>query len=311
MLGVASGLRLPIVMPVINRALVSPWSLWCDHQDTMAARDVGWIQLYAEDCQDVLDLTLIAYKAAENADVLLPAMVCMDGFFLSHMSQAVYIPSQEAVDAFLPRYKAKNLKLDLADPMFVNPLTPPAEFMEMRYQQFNAIAGALPVLEQTMADFEAQFGRSHQLVEPYRCEDADAVLVTLGSMSGSVKEIVDQYREAGKKVGNLKIVSFRPFPEELLCKYLPDAARIGVLDRSMSFGAPAGPVCNEVRSALANHDRKAKVQGFVVGLGGRDVRPVAVETAFDHLLSNQYDPEVQWLDISDNAMTLRQYREAS
>jgi pyruvate ferredoxin oxidoreductase alpha subunit len=311
MLGVAAGLRLPIVMPVVNRSLVAPWSLWCDHQDSMAARDVGWMQLYAEDCQDVLDLMFIAYKAAEHAEVLLPTMVCMDGFFLSHMSQAVAVPSQESVDRFLPPYQAKNLKLDLSDPMFVNNLTPPTEFMEMRFQQGQAFSKALTVLNEAMTEFEDQFGRSHQPIESYRCEDADAILVTLGSMSGSVKEIVDQYRRQGKKVGNLKIVAFRPFPEAELVAALASCARIGVLDRSLSLGATAGPVCMEVRSALLNHGCRQQAQAFVVGLGGRDVRPVAVTTAFDHLLAGRYDTDIQWLDVREEAMALRQYREAS
>jgi pyruvate ferredoxin oxidoreductase alpha subunit len=311
MLGAAAGLRLPIVMPVVNRALVAPWSLWCDHQDSMAARDLGWIQLYAEDCQDVLDLMFIAYKTAENAKVLLPAMVCMDGFFLSHMSQAVEVPSQEDVDAFLPPYKAQNLKLDLADPMFVNNLIPPAEFMEMRFQQYQGFENTMPVLKDVMAGFRNHFGRAHQPLEAYRCEDAEAVLITIGSMSGTVKEIVDQYRNQGKKVGNLKIVSFRPFPEEELVDLLPTGGRIGVFDRSMSLGAPAGPVCMEVRSALANHGLHQPVQAFIVGLGGRDVRPVAVTTAFDRLLCAEHDPKIQWLDIREDAMTMRQYREAS
>lgn len=311
MLGTAAGLRLPIVMPVVNRALAAPWSLWCDHQDSMAARDIGWIQLYAEDCQDVLDLMFIAYKTAENAKVLLPTMVCMDGFFLSHMSQAVEVPTQEKVDAFLPPYKAQNLKLDLADPMFVNNLIPPAEFMEMRFQQYQGFENAMPVLKDVMAEFQNNFGRAHQPLEAYRCEDAEAVLITVGSMSGTVKEIVDQYRNQGKKVGNLKIVSFRPFPEQELVNLLPSGARIGVFDRSMSLGAPAGPVCMEVRSALANHGLQRPVQAFIVGLGGRDVRPVAVTTALERLLSGEHDPKIQWLDIREDAMTMRQYREAS
>ncbi len=310
MLGVAAGLRLPIVMPVVNRSLVAPWSLWCDHQDSMAARDLGWMQLYAEDCQDVLDLMFIAYKTAEHADVLLPAMVCMDGFFLSHMSQAVEVPTQESADRFLPPYSAQNLKLDPDDPMFINNLTPPGEFMEMRFQQNVAFSKSLPVLKDVMAEFASRFNRTHQAVETYRCEDAEAILVTLGAMSGSVKEIVDQYRRQGKKVGNLKIVAFRPFPEQDLVQSLPPKARIGVLDRSMSLGASAGPVCMEVRSALANHGSSRKAQGFIVGLGGRDVRPVAIAGAFDHLLAGRYDTMVQWLDVREDAMSLRQYREA-
>lgn len=311
MLGVAAGLRLPIVMPVVNRSLVAPWSLWCDHQDSMAARDVGWMQLYAEDCQDILDLMFIAYKAAEHPDVLLPTMVCMDGFFLSHMSQAVEVPTQQSVDRFLPPYKALNLKLDLDDPMFINNLTPPTEFMEMRFQQDRAFSNAMPVLENAMADFESRFNRAHRPVETYRCDDADAILVTLGSMSGSVKEVVDQYRRQGKKVGNLKIVAFRPFPEAALVQSLPSEAQIGVLDRSMSLGQTAGPVCMEVRSALANHGCSQRTQAFIVGLGGRDVRPDAITTAFDHLLAGRHDTNIQWLDLRKDAMSLRPYREAS
>jgi len=311
MLGMAAGLRLPIVMPVVNRALVAPWSLWCDHQDAMSARDVGWMQLYAEDCQEVLDLILIAYKAAEHGDVLLPTMVCLDGFFLSHMSQAVIVPDQQMVDAFLPAYQAKNLKLDLADPMFINNLTPSTEFMEMRYQQYQGFKKSFPVLKETMADFARQFGRSYQLVDAYCCEDAEAILITLGSMSGSVKHLVDQYRAKGKKVGNLRIVSFRPFPAEELAGLIPPKARVGVFDRSMSFGSEAGPVCLEVRSTLSTSRQDIQVQPYVVGLGGRDVRPVAITTAFDQLLANNIVPEVRWLDISDKAMVMRQYAEVS
>jgi len=311
MLGMAAGLRLPIVMPVVNRALVAPWSLWCDHQDAMSARDLGWMQLYAEDCQEVLDLILIAYKAAEHGDVLLPTMVCLDGFFLSHMSQAVIVPDQETVDAFLPPYEAKNLKLDPADPMFINNLTPSTEFMEMRYQQHQGFSNAMSVTKETMADFGGQFGRNYQLVEAYRCEDAEAILITLGSMSGSVKHMVDQYREKGKRVGNIKIVSFRPFPVEELAALIPPKARVGVLDRSMSFGAQAGPVCLEVRAALADSRRDIKVQPYVVGLGGRDVRPVAVTTALDQLLANDMEPGIRWLDISDKAMEMRHYAEVA
>lgn len=311
MLGMAAGLRLPIVMPVVNRALVAPWSLWCDHQDAMAARDIGWMQLYAEDCQEVLDLILISYKAAEHQEVLLPTMICLDGFFLSHMSQAVIVPDQKDVDDFLPPYEAKNLKLDLNDPMFINNLTPSTEFMEMRYQQFQGFEKALPVLKSTMESFGQHFGRSYQLVEGYCCEDAEAVLVTLGSMSGSVKHMVDQYRTEGKRVGCLRIVSFRPFPEEEIAALIPANARIGVLDRSMSLGAPAGPVCMEVRSALAGSRPDVSVQPFVVGLGGRDVRPVAITTAFDQLLANEMTSRAQWLDVGDNAMEIRQYGEVA
>ena len=311
MLGMAAGLRLPIVMPVVNRALVAPWSLWCDHQDAMAARDLGWMQLYAEDCQEVLDLILIGYKAAEHGDVLLPTMICLDGFFLSHMSQAVIVPDQKAVDDFLPAYKAKNLKLDLNDPMFINNLTPSTEFMEMRYQQFQGFENAMPVLKSTMAEFNHQFSRSYQPVEGYCCDDAEAIIIALGSMAGSIKHMVDQYRAQDKRVGCIRIVSFRPFPVDELIALIPANARLGVFDRSMSLGAPAGPVCMEIRSALADARKDIKAQPFVVGLGGRDVRPVAITTAFDQLLANQMTSKAQWLDVRDDAMELRLYGEVA
>ncbi len=311
MLGMTAGLRLPIVMPVVNRALVSPWSLWCDHQDAMSARDLGWMQLYAEDCQEVLDLLLIAYKAAEHGDVLLPAMVCLDGFFLSHMSQAVQVPDQADVDRFLPPYSAQNLKLDLSDPIFINNLTPSSEFMEMRYQQFEGFANAGTVLVQTMAEFAVHFGRTYTPLDAYLCDDAEAVLITLGSMSGSVKQVIDQYRANGKKVGCLRIVSFRPFPDEALPLALTSNARVGVLDRSMSFGAHAGPVCMEVRSVLARTRPGSVVQPYVVGLGGRDVKPTAIATALNQLLKGDIDGTVRWLDLNPNAMTMRQYTEVA
>lgn len=311
MLGVAAGLRLPIVMPVVNRALVSPWSLWCDHQDTMSVRDIGWMQFYAEDCQEVLDFILMAYKAAEHDKVLLPAMVCLDGFFLSHMSQAVMVPEQEDVDEFLPPYEAKNLKLDPGDPMFVNNLTPSTEFMEMRYQQFEGFNIASRVIKETMGEFKNRFGRGYEPVEAYRCEDAQAVIVSLGSMSGTVKHIVDQYREKGKKVGSLRIVCFRPFPSEELIQLLPKNAHVGVLDRSMSMGGQAGPVCMELRSALADSRHDVKVQPYVAALGGRDLRPVAVTTAIDQMLEGKFNSAVQWLDVNEDAMTIRRYTEVA
>src|SRR5665647_3090061 len=188
-LGVAAGCRIPIVMPVVNRSLVSPWSLWCDHQDSMAERDGGWMQFYAETAQEVLDLILIAYRTAEDARIVLP--------------------DQETVDSFLPPYVNHNFHLDPDDPMFINDLTPTSEFTEMRYQQAVAFDRAPEVLAEVMADFKRVFGREYSLIEAYRCDDADAVIVTLGSMSGTGKYTVDLMREQGKKVGILKITSFR------------------------------------------------------------------------------------------------------
>ncbi len=305
-LGVAAGCRVPIVMPVVNRALASPWSLWCDHQDAMAERDMGWIQFYVENAQEVLDMILIAYRVAEDQRIQLPAMVCLDGFFISHMSDSFIVPDQETADSFLPPYKPYNLFLDPENPMFINDLTPPTDFMEMRYQQQTAFFEALKFIPEILDEFKQVFGREHYLVEPYYCEDAEAVLVTMGSLSGTTKHVVEQLRRKGQKVGMVKIVSFRPFPVKLLRNYLGHVPRIGVIDRSASLGAAQGPLCSEIKSALIDKQRQPEVKGFIAGLGGRDVAPKIIIQAFDTLLKNNMSGETEWLDVKDNAMLIRE-----
>lgn len=309
-LGVAAGLRVPIMMPVVNRALVSPWSLWCDHQDAMAERDMGWMQFYTENAQEVLDMCLIAYHAAEDKRIQLPAMVCLDGFFLSHMTDAVFVPEQEKVDSFLPPFKQHNLMLDPENPMFINDLTPSSEFTEMRYQQQTAFNEALEIIPEILEKFAGAFGRMHYMIEPYHCENAEAVLITLGSMSGTAKYVVDQLRRKGKRVGMVKIVSFRPFPSEMLRTYLQGVPRIGVIDRSVSLGAQAGPVCSEVRSALMGGGTRigTEIKGFIAGLGGRDIPPETLEKAFNILLEAGPDTITDWLDVRDDAMFIREVR---
>lgn len=306
-LGVASGCRLPLVMPVINRALVSPWSLWCDHQDSMAERDSGWLQFYAENVQEVLDFLLLAYRIAEHEDVLLPAMVCFDGFFLSHSTQPVEVPSQKAVDAFLPAYKAKNLYLDPNDPMFINNLTSPDEFSEMRFQQLLAFKHSLEVMPGILEEFFKRFGRRYGMVEAYQCEAADAVLVTLGSMSGTAKHVARQMRREGEKVGVLRIVSFRPFPVQEIRKVLKGKEVIGVVDRSGGLGAQGGPLWLEVKSAVSAEG--AKIHNYVAGLGGRDITEKTMQEIFSELLTagsgSDAGPKKSWLDTREDALCIR------
>ncbi len=305
MLGVASGLRLPIVMGVVNRALVAPWSLWCDHSDTMAERDTGWLQLYAEDPQEVLDMTLIGYRVAEHTSVLLPIMVCQDGFFVSHTGCAVTVPEQKQVDEFVGPYVAANLKLDPDEVMFVNPLTMSNDYTELKYQHNVGMANSEPVLEEVLEEFGKKFGRTYHRAEFYRCEDAEEVVVTMGSMSGTAVYTVDQMRAEGHKVGAVKIVSFRPFPIRLLQERLSHVPRIAVLERATSIGSAGGPVLCEVRSALANVP--VAISGFVAGLGGRDITPTTFRKVFD--LSRTAAPETlpTWVDVRENAMTIREY----
>jgi len=309
-LGVASGCRVPIVMAVVNRALVSPWSLWCDHQDTMAERDSGWLQFYAENAQEVLDLLLLAYRVAEDERVLTPAMVCLDGFFVSHSPQSVDLPDQETVDGFLPAYRSANLYLDPNDPMFINGLVPPEDFTEMRYQQRVGFANALEVIPQVQDDFYGAFGRRHEMVESYRSEDADVVLVTMGSMSGTAKHVVNKQRDRGLPVGVVKLGAFRPFPAHALRKALSSARVVGVLDRSAGLGARHAPVCLEVASAV--RDGEVKVFGYVGGLGGRDITETTVESIFRELLEirhgRQSQPVTPWVDVREDALTIRPWR---
>lgn len=305
-LGVAAGLRVPIVMPVVNRSLVAPWSLWCDHQDTMAERDGGWMQLFTASCQEVIDLIFIAYRAAEHPEVLLPTMVCLDGFFLSHTTEAVSLLSQEEVDAFLPPYKNTNLRLDPDDPIFVNPLCPTSDYSEIRYQQQRGFEKAMEVLPEAMREFEEKFGRKYSLIEPYMCDDADAVIVALGTMTGTIKHVVNQYRAAGKKVGLLRVVSFRPFPAKEIAEALSGVKNIGVIDRSMGLGY-VGPHCADVRAALNAYAPGRQASSFLAGLAGRDIHVKTISKVFDFLLAGKFARETSWIDTdTERAMTLRE-----
>ncbi|MDD2215345.1 MAG: transketolase C-terminal domain-containing protein [Eubacteriales bacterium] len=306
-LGVASGCRVPVVMGIINRALVAPWSLWCDHQDTMAERDSGWIQIYAKSVQEVFDSMVVAYRLAEHKDVQSPAMVCIDGFFLSHTSEVALIPSQEEIDDFLPPYQPCNAHLSVDNPMFVNNLIPSSEFCEMRYQQKEGLDHVKEVLPAIHAEFLEKFGREQFTVEQYCCEGADMVLVTIGSMFGAAMQAAGKLRKQGKKVGVLRIVLFRPFPYEIVGEILRDVPVVGVLDRSAGLGAQGAPLFTEVKTAAANPS--TKFVSMVGGLGGRDLSTATMENAFSYLedvYNGKADGKAQkWIDLKDNYGTLR------
>lgn len=303
-IGVASGCRVPIVMPVVNRSLVAPWSLWCDHQDTMAVKESGWLQFYTDNVQEVLDMTIMAYKIAEDADVLTPTMVCLDGFFLSHSMQRLDVPEQVLVDEFIGKYQPKNLFLSPEDPMFINDLTPTDEYSEMRYQQKVGFDNALTVIPKVFKEWQEKTGRQYQMVDAYRCEDAEAVLVTLGSMSGTARYAVDKLRSEGKKVGVSRIVVFRPFPAEQLKEALKGVKVVGVIDRSAGLGSTFGPVCSEVRSVLCGSD--TSIHSYIAGLGGRDITLDTIEKIFEELLNGQAQASQKWIDTKKEAMTIRQ-----
>ncbi len=303
---VASGCRVPIVMPIVNRSIASPWSLWCDHQDSMAERDSGWLQFYCENVQDVFDTMLCAYRIAEDARVQTPVMVCLDGFFLSHSMQKVLLPEQAEVDAFVGPYVPKNYVLDPMNPIVIDNLTAPTEVTEMKYQQALAFEDSKRVMDEVFRDYAARFGRGKAAVEGYQTQDAEAVIVTLGSMSGTAKYVVDTLRKQGRKVGAVKIGCFRPFPVEALRAAVSGARKVAVLDRTNGFGAQGTPVWLEVKAALP---ADKQVKGYIAGLAGRDVHTGTIGKVFDDILSEQggeFGAPV-WVDCrTDEVLNLRQ-----
>lgn len=266
----ASGLRLPIVMAVANRSLASPVSIFADHQDSLAQRDTGWLQFYVENCQEVLDTILLAYRVAEDQRVLLPVMVCFDGFYVSHISEPVDVPTSEQVKSFLPAFRTNYPTLDLTSPKMFNVMAFPDSFEEFQRDKHESMRKATKVIKEAMDHFAQIFGRNYGMIETYRTEDAELVLVGLGSMMGTVKASIDILRSEGLKVGMAKIKAFRPFPFAELAEVLQNAKAVGVLDRDISFGS-TGIVYQEVLASLKHLEHEPLVLDLIAGLGGRDI----------------------------------------
>ncbi|MCC6157338.1 MAG: pyruvate ferredoxin oxidoreductase [Deltaproteobacteria bacterium] len=273
MLHWAAGARLPIVMVNVNRAMAPGWNIWCDQTDSLSQRDTGWIQIYVEDNQEVLDTVVQAYRIAE--DVLLPVMVCYDAFFLSHTYEPVDIPDAAQIDRYLPEARHR-MVLDTRDPHAFNALVTPDVYMEMRWQIHEAHRRALGVVEQAGQEYNELLGRSYGRVEAVDCEDADLVIVTSSSTTSPARLVARKLRREGKKVGLLKIRLFRPFPVDDVRRVLANAKKAVVIDRNISFGK-GGIFADELRGALLNAPTRPAVFGFVAGLGGRDITPELIE----------------------------------
>ena len=264
-----AGMRFPVVMSIANRALGAPLSIWNDQQDSISLRDSGWLQFYAEDNQEATDLHYIAYRVCEDPSVLLPAFVCFDGFILSHTYEPVEQLAQADVDTFLPKFAPKE-RLDAADPISFGMFASPDYYPEFRYAHDKALKDSKAIIEKAGKEFKTLFGRDYSaMVEGYHLTDAETVLVAMGSICGTTKDAIDEMRAAGKKVGLLKIRVFRPFPTDELAKALAGAKRIAVLDKNISLGSK-GAVALEVKDAL--YGSGIPVYGYILGLGGRDVR---------------------------------------
>ena len=273
---VVSGMRLPVVMAVANRALSAPINIWNDHQDSISARDSGWMQFYVESAQEALDTVIMAYKIAEKT--LTPAMVCLDGYTLSHVYEPVDVPSQKQVDSFLPAYKPK-FKLDPNNPLTMGPIAPPNIYMEIKKQQHDAISKAIPDIVKVNSEFKKIFNRKYGdgLIETYKLEDADYAVVAMGTIVGTIRTVVDELRKKGKKVGLIKLKTFRPFPEERIKKAISNLKGLAIIDRDISTGY-TGAVFSEIRGLV-----NIPVHSFIAGLGGRDVTPNHILTVFKEI----------------------------
>ncbi len=300
MLHWVAGQRVPIVMNVANRALAPPWSVWADHQDTLMQRDNGWMQVYVENNQEVLDSVIMGYKIAESHDILLPMMINMDAFILTHTSEIVDVPDQELVDDFLPPFDLPH-KIDVDNPRLYGTLAFPNQYMEFRYKIAQSMERAKTKIKEITKEFEQKFGRFHgDLLDVYKAEDADVVLLTMGTMSSMGKEAVDRLREKGLNVGLIRVRVFRPFPVEDLRKYLKDVSVIGVADRNFSFGH-SGVLFSEVKAALYGYT-DALIKNYIVGIGGRDISTGTMIHLFEDALEikkkGQVDREIEWIDLN-------------
>ena len=294
MLHWASGARLPIVMATVNRALGSPWNIWGEQTDSLAQRDTGWLQLYCENNQEVLDTTIQAFKIAE--EILLPVMLNLDAYFLSHTAEPVEIPEQSQVDNFLPRFQP-SFRLDPQDPHSFGCLTTPDYFMEFRYKMQQAMLKGREVAKRVDEDFGQVFGRKYGLIDAYRCEGADLILVASGAIASTARVVVDALREKGRKVGMVKVRLFRPFPKEELAEVLQGAEKVAVVDRNVSFGV-GGIFAHELRAAFCNEKVRPPIFSFIAGLGGRDVTPqVLNDVVYQTYKRSEPDEQSVWVGM--------------
>ena len=290
---IASSLRLPIVMALANRALSGPINIHNDHSDGMGARDSGWIQIYCENAQEVYDASIEAWRIAEHMKIQLPVMVCLDGFTLSHTMENVMTLTDEVVKEFVgerPFLEVEGhlgkgeLRLDPEMPLTMGPLDLQDFYFEHKIHQVEAMGDALEYIKDIDDEWSKVSGRKYDYVEPYLMDDAEVALIGMGSMMGTVRYVVDELRSEGVKAGMVKLRLFRPFPAEYIKKAVGNLPVLGVMEKCLSFGAPASPLMEELMTAYYEDKEKPMMANFVVGLGGRDVSPDMIREAYDSLL---------------------------
>ncbi len=298
----ASGLGLPIVMTVGNRSIGAPINIWNDHTDSMALRDAGWIQIFAETNQEAVDLHIQAFKLAEALSM--PVMVCIDGFLLTHAYDRIDVPAQAQVDAFLPPYEPRQV-VDPDDPVTIGAMVGPEAFMEVRYLAHAKQMQALELIPELASEFRQVFGRdSGGLIHSYRTDDAELIVVALGSVNGTIKDVVDEMREKGVKIGSVSICSFRPFPVAALQKAMAKASRVVTIEKSLSVGI-GGNVSHNLKMALAP---SVAVHTVIAGLGGRPITKASLKSTFERALKGKLEP-LSFLDLNTEVVERHLARE--
>jgi 2-oxoisovalerate ferredoxin oxidoreductase alpha subunit len=288
----AARARLPIVMANVNRAMAPGWSIWADATDSISQRDTGWMQMYCENNQEVFDTILMSYKIGEHEEVLLPSLVNLDAFFLSHTSQVVDMYDQERIDQFLPPYQPK-IKLDIENPRAFGGLTSPDHYYEFSYKIHQSHERAKDIIREVGREFGKKFGKEYGLTEAYRCDDAELIIAVYGTIAGTAKDAVDRMRDMGISVGALKIRYLRPFPNDEVRTILQKAKKAAVLDRAVSFGHE-GPFFSEVKAAM--YGLHTPLYGFIAGLGGRDVSIMDIESVARYM-QNEKPSNIVWIGV--------------
>lgn len=289
----AASNRLPCVLTLVNRALSGPININCDHSDSMGARDAGWIQIYAENNQEVYDNLCMAYRIAEHKDVMLPVMICQDGFITSHAVENIVLNEDEEVKSFVGEYEPENYLLNPEMPMAVGPYSVTNYYFEAKRAQAEALKNAKRVTLEVAKEYEKITGRSYGLFEEYKMDDAEYAVVIIGSAAGTTKDAVDRLREQGKKVGLIKIRLFRPFPADEIAESLKNVKAVALMDRTESYNDSCGPIGADVTTALYRAKSNCLTVNYVYGLGGRDVTVKDMEGIYNELEKIAADGKVE------------------
>jgi pyruvate ferredoxin oxidoreductase alpha subunit len=298
---VTASMRLPIVMTVANRALSAPLNVWGDHSDAMATRDCGWIQYFTENAQEVLDLTLCAFKIAEDPAVLFPVMVHLDGFHVSHVVEPLVLLEKEELQDFIPPFTYP-FPLDPSRPVTMGAFAPPVLYSEAKKAHEVALRGAKDKILEVWQEFGDKFGRHYHPIETYRAEDAETLLFAIGSFTETATVAIDTLRAKGEKVGLVRLRLWRPFPFQEVREAVKSAKNLIVFERSLSTGGPGGPVCSELKAALYREKNQPRIASFIGGLGGRDITPQQFEEMFTRgreIIEKKIDIEYETVGVRE------------